>query len=378
LTATADSTLPISYTSSTPSVCSVAANIVMLIAPGACTINADQEGDATFAAATTVTRSFNVAITVVPPDGGGPATQPLPVVTVDRIGGTDRDATAAQLATTMYPVAASAGVVVLARDDLYADGLTGSPLANALNGPLLLTATATLSADALAAIQHVLPAGGLVICLGGANAISDAVFDQLHALGYDVQRIGGADRYATATLIANRIASTTSVTQVYLATGENFADALPAADAAGLNRGVVLLTANTTMPAATSAWMTGHSDLTTTAVGGSAAAADPTALSIVGIDRYATAAQVAAAVAPDATGVVLATGVDFPDGLAGAAYAVHFGWSLLLLDPTATGLNATQASYLHVAGATVTTVTTIGGITALPSATTGFVTADLH
>jgi putative cell wall-binding protein len=378
LTGSADSELPVSFSSSTSAVCTVSGSTVTLLTAGTCTIAADQEGDGTHAGASTVTRSFAVIGAVIPSGGSTPVTPPLPVVTVDRIGGTDRDATAAQLATTMYPTAGSASVVVLARDDLYADGLTGSPLANALNGPLLLTATATLSPATLAAIEHVLPAGGSVICLGGANAISPGVLDQLQGLGYHVQRIGGADRYATATLIANDIFATTSVTNVYLATGQNFADALPAADAAGLTHGVVLLTANTAMPSVTSAWMTGHAGLATTAVGGSAAAADPTATPIVGADRYATAAKVAITVAPAATGIVLATGIDFPDGLAGATYAVHNGWSLLLLNPQASGLNSTQSSYLGTAAATVTSVTAIGGTSALPTTSTGLVTDDLN
>ncbi len=364
LAATASSGLPVTYTSSTTSVCTVSGNTVTLLTLGTCTINANQAGNSTYAAAPAVSQSFSVA--------NGSA------ITVDRIGGSDRDATAAQLATVMYPTAGSAGVVVLARDDLYADGLTGSPLANALGGPLLLTTTATLSTQTKAAIQHALPAGGLVICLGGDNAISPDVLTQLQGLGYHVERIGGADRYATATLIANKIAADTQVTQVYLATGLNFADALPAADAAGLNHGVVLLTANTTMPGVTTSWVNGHHGLTTTAIGGSAAAADPTSASIVGSDRYATAAQVASSVAPTATGIVVATGIDFPDGLAGAAYAVHNGWSLLLLNPQASDLDTTQSSYLHTASPTVTSVTAIGGTTALPTSATGLVTDGLH
>jgi hypothetical protein len=60
LTATAGSTLAVTFTSSTPSVCTVAVAAVTLLTAGTCTINADQAGDATFAAAGTVSRSFTV------------------------------------------------------------------------------------------------------------------------------------------------------------------------------------------------------------------------------------------------------------------------------------------------------------------------------
>ncbi len=162
-----------------------------------------------------------------------------------------------------------------------------------------------------------------------------------------------------------------------MATGQNFADALSAAGAAGLNHGVVLLTANTVMPAVTKAWIVAHPGLAITAIGGAAAIADPTATPIVGADRYATAALVAASVAPAAPGIVLATGTAFPDGLAGAAYAVHNGFSLLLVNPQASNLGDAQQSYLHTASATVTTVLTVGGTAALSAAATGLVTDGL-
>jgi uncharacterized repeat protein (TIGR01451 family) len=371
LAATSDSGLPVSYTSGTPSVCAVGGTTLTPIGTGNCVVYADQPGNASFAAASTAVASFAIAS-----GGGGGAVPVAPVATTSRIGGLDRDATAAQLATASYPTAGSAHVVVLARDDVYADALTGSPLAVTLDGPVLLTPTTTLSPSARAAIETVLPNDGLVICLGGVNAISAAVVSQLQGLGYQVQRIGGADRYATATLIADRVASNHAVSKVYLATGLNFADALPAADAAGLTNGVVLLTAGSQLPTLTTAWLRTHS-ASAIAIGGSAASAAPNATPIVGADRYATAAKVAAAVAPNANGIALATGANFPDGLAGAAFAAHSGWALLLVNPMAASLNGDQTAYLQGARASVRSVTTIGGASALPEAVAALVTAGL-
>ena len=65
LTATASSGLAVSYASSTPAACTVAAGgIVHLVAPGPCTITASQAGDTSFAAADSVTRSFSVTAAV--------------------------------------------------------------------------------------------------------------------------------------------------------------------------------------------------------------------------------------------------------------------------------------------------------------------------
>jgi hypothetical protein len=60
LTATASSGLIVSYTSTTPLVCSISGNTVTLVAVGTCSITAGQAGDPTYATATSVVQSFVV------------------------------------------------------------------------------------------------------------------------------------------------------------------------------------------------------------------------------------------------------------------------------------------------------------------------------
>ena len=85
----------------------------------------------------------------------------------------------------------------------------------------------------------------------------------------------------------------------------------------------------------------------------------------------------AATIAPAASGVVLATGANFPDGLAGAAYAARSGWALLLVSPQATSLNGDQSAYLQGARDSVRDITTVGGTSALPESIAALVTANL-
>lgn len=61
LEATASSGLPVSYQSSTTSVCTVSGSSVTFVTTGTCTIQARQPGDSTFAAAPPVTRTFTIA-----------------------------------------------------------------------------------------------------------------------------------------------------------------------------------------------------------------------------------------------------------------------------------------------------------------------------
>ncbi len=61
LSATASSSLPVTFGSNTPAVCTVAASTVSYVAAGTCTVTADQAGDADYNAAPQVTLDITVA-----------------------------------------------------------------------------------------------------------------------------------------------------------------------------------------------------------------------------------------------------------------------------------------------------------------------------
>ncbi len=61
LSATSTSGLTVAFTSATTGVCTLSGTTVTLVAPGTCTINANQAGNGTYAAATQVQRSFAIA-----------------------------------------------------------------------------------------------------------------------------------------------------------------------------------------------------------------------------------------------------------------------------------------------------------------------------
>jgi len=60
LNASADSGLPVSYSSSTTSVCTVSGDTVTIVSTGDCTITASQAGNATYAAATDVSQTLTI------------------------------------------------------------------------------------------------------------------------------------------------------------------------------------------------------------------------------------------------------------------------------------------------------------------------------
>ncbi len=82
---TASSGMPVTLASTTPAVCSVSGFEISLLVTGTCTIRATQPGDAVYAAATAVTRSFTVvkaAQTITIPDPG-PQSMSVPTVVLN-------------------------------------------------------------------------------------------------------------------------------------------------------------------------------------------------------------------------------------------------------------------------------------------------------
>ncbi|HET6794750.1 MAG TPA: cell wall-binding repeat-containing protein, partial [Acidimicrobiales bacterium] len=135
---------------------------------------------------------------------GGPS--PTVSGAVSRLAGPDRDHTAVVVSQATFK-AGTAGVVVLARSDQFADALAGAALAGARHGPLLLTPSDRLDPAAAAEMRRVLPPGGTVVLLGGTGALSDAVGAGVTSAGLGVQRIAGADRYETAAAVAGAAAA---------------------------------------------------------------------------------------------------------------------------------------------------------------------------
>ena len=248
---------------------------------------------------------------------------------VYRVGGTDRIHTAILTSQADY-TDGTAGAVVLARSDLFPDSLAAAPLAVKKTAPILLTSPTSLDPRTAAEISRVLLPGGTVYLLGQTSALSTNVENAVSQLGYHVDRIGGADRFATAADIAGSIGS---VTKILLADGTNFPDAVSAAAACGPAGTVIVLTAGTSMPDATTQFLSSQNGSPVVAVGGPAAAADPNATTkLVGADRYATSVMVAQAFFSSPTGAGMATGLDFPDALTAGPYLAA-GWPMLLTDP---------------------------------------------
>jgi putative cell wall-binding protein len=303
---------------------------------------------------------------------------------VFRVYGLSREETAIAISQTSFPATDSAGAVVLANSLQFPDGLSAAPLAAKEHGPLLLTVgTATTPLpEVVTEIGRVLPAGGKVYIVGGTGSISQGIQNALTNLHYVVQRIAGADRYATSLAVANELGTGANAPrQLLLATGTDYPDGLSAGAAAasywvgtGPQGGAVLLTNGAALTPGIRAYIqadiAAHPDpaakVTVTTVGGLADKAYPAVgrISCAGADRYATSACVARTHFGAQPFLTVAAGNDFPDSLAGGVFAGAINAPLLLV-PAPLTTTSTVPYWLQVTSAATHVAYAFGGPGAL-------------
>ncbi len=155
-------------------------------------------------------------------------------------------------------------------------------------------------------------------------------------------RLSGADRYETAVEIS-KDGYPSGAGNVFIATGENFPDALAVAPLAHQLGGPVLLTQTGSLPAATAGEIDRLNAKHIYILGGTVAISDAVEQTLAGYgavtrlwgdDRYATAATISETAFPaGAAKAYVAVGSDFPDALSGAPIAAHRNGPLLLTRP---------------------------------------------
>lgn len=295
-------------------------------------------------------------------------------VRTERIGGDNRYETAALIARSTF---SSSTTAVLASGENFPDALAGSALAGARSAPVLLTAFSALPAPTRDALQTLQVKD--VLILGGPAAVSDAVRNNLVAQGYNVSRIEGANRYATAAEVARRVAlsgigSLNGKRTAFLASGQNFPDALAAGPLANVGRHPVLLTPSASLAPETAAAIRDLQIQHVVILGGTFAVSDVvkaeierqnvTTERLAGANRADTATVVAnfalAQFGFEGVNVVLARGDGFADALAGGPNAGK-SRAPILLTSTPNNLAAETSRWLSDHYATVALIRVLGG-----------------
>lgn len=310
--------------------------------------------------------------------------------TVARISGNNRYQTAVKNAEEAFPegVQAKDGYydVLVAYSHNYPDALAGAPLAALYDGPILLTAKDRLSLETKNFIQNLILRKDVardkirVTILGGENAVSKTVAEQIRFLGVRVERIWGTSRTDTAIEVSKKVRELQgkllprefyhgmkNTETVILASANNYPDVLSMSPMAAQTHTPILLTMTSTLTPETKKVLEDWKIHTVLIAGGPKAVSEDvakeleemgiTAVRVAGETRYETSLEIAKELYASASSVYVARGDDYSDALTGALAAAKAKAPILLSKPGAA--NTALLNYVKLSD--IDGVSVIGG-----------------
>lgn len=258
----------------------------------------------------------------------------------------------------------SSGTVVLASGLDFPDALAGVPLAGKTDSPILLTQKETLPEATVEELKRLKP--NSILILGGKGVISENVINTIkntsELSGCKVTRVNGSTRYGTAVEVAKRVNSAPK--EIFFVSGSGYPDALSAGTIAAIKKApIIYLSKDGEIDSATAEYLSQLAKKKCVSkayfIGGSGVISDDmmkkavkalglstsAASRIKGSGRYETnlAVNRTFAASFDKNKICIAKGMDFPDALAGGAYAASNKTPLVLED---TKLSAEQKKYI--------------------------------
>lgn len=161
------------------------------------------------------------------------------IARVSRLAGASRYETGRAIVDRVFT---SSNVAYLATGRSFPDALSASGAAGSIDAPVLLVDGASTRIDtaSLATIERL--GVSRVVLAGGDGAISPRIADQLRGKGLAVERQGGATRYETSAAINSAVFGGSTPPATFLATGDNFPDALAGGALAGAIGAPILIT----------------------------------------------------------------------------------------------------------------------------------------
>lgn len=286
--------------------------------------------------------------------------------TLNRSYGNDRYQTAVAISKEGWT---TSDYVIIANGENFPDALSATPLAAYYNAPILLTSRASITLNTLDELKRLKVKN--VIIIGGPGVVSDAIISSITTLSYEGQtsqinfeRVYGQDRFQTSVEIAKRLPKSSKIAVL---SGENFPDALSMAPFAAKNKMPILLVSKTKVSSAAMNFLANNSISKTYIIGGSGVISDTVSRifnspeRIWGANRYETNIKILQHFQNDIdiSKMFVASGENFPDGLAGSALVPKLSAGIVLTSKTPSSItrdfvntNFTKISTLNILGGT--------------------------
>lgn len=276
-----------------------------------------------------------------------------------RLWGIDRYLTSISIA--QYGWQASDTAIIATGDD-FPDALCAAPLAKKYNAPILLTEKNELKQTLSAELDRLKVKK--VYIIGGLGVISQNVEDAIKKKNINCIRIAGENRYETSTKIAAELGS---FSEVFIATGDDFPDALSVASIAASKGSPILLTQKDSIPTSLTELLKGKNISKTYIIGGPGVISDNVYNGfamherISGKDRYETNIAIINkfSVQLKQDNIFIATGSDFPDALSGSSLASLTLSPIILITNTSDNISANN--YFNSIKNPINSIIVLGG-----------------
>ena len=286
--------------------------------------------------------------------------------TTQRLQGVDRYATSISISKSGWETSDN---VVLASGYDFPDALSAAPLAKQLNAPILLIGK-TLDT----AINNELSRLKVknVFIVGGEGVVPKSIKEQLALKGITVTRLSGNDRYETSLSIAKYIIGKFKLgTEIVVAAGGGFPDALSIAPIAASKGMPIILSPKNELPSSVKKYLTDNKVTKAFVIGGTGVLSAkvmqslPLAERISGDDRYKTNIAVLNRFVLDLSfdNVYVATGIAFPDALSGSALASKTSSPIILVDKK---LSISTVDYMILKLPSINKLWALGGEDVVP------------
>lgn len=299
-------------------------------------------------------------------------TNPMQRYTISRLGGSTRFETAIKIADQYAAISNinSFQNVILATSNDFPDSLSGSVLSAKVNAPILLVdKTVANSKLTLDYIENKVFKSGTIYMLGGANVVTNDIVTYLKGKGFtNFIRLGGNDRFATNTLINNQL-NAGQGTPIVLVRSDEFPDTLSISSIAAIKGYPIVITNSGSLSQSAKNMINSIKPNQIFLIGGNGVLKqqivnDINAMSgithnihrIGGQDRYETSRNIMQYFNLDTINCVLATGADFPDGIAGGILAAKLHAPILLISST-----SLSNQHLAIDSTNISSLTILGG-----------------
>lgn len=286
-----------------------------------------------------------------------------------RIAGGDRYSTAVNVAASGWGSGASS--VILATGENFPDALSAVTIAKKYNAPIILTTGETINTDAYNEIKAL--GAKTVYIAGGTGVVSDSIADSLKNLGITIERLSGSDRFETSVKIADKLGT---VKEAFIATGEDFPDALSVAPIAAQKGIPILLVAKDNLPDSVKSYLKSNNITKTYVIGDTNVISSevtsklPNPEIIKGDTKYERNVNIINRFAADInfSNIYIATGENFPDALSGSALAAKNSSPIILVNSTP---GTSTKDLLNKYADKITTLYILGGSGAVSGDTLG-------